>query len=130
MASAVERKHLEMYHVVWLNSDHSNQTDEFQEAKTRLQKLFNQVKIFDDLDQCEAYIRSVSNDERIIGIFKDQLGQDILHRIHGYQQIYAIYLYGLSTAKKDKMDGRTNFEKVNQIGDNEIDEYVKINVFL
>ncbi|CAF3624815.1 unnamed protein product [Rotaria sordida] len=110
-STEVHENNLETYSLVWLESA-MNEANEYIEAQKRLRKLINHLKIFDDVEQCESYMRSVPKDDRIILIISDQLGQDI---------------EGISTkvnALVDQilLDQTTRFR-------NKVDEILPINIF-
>ena len=57
----------------------------------RLRSLVNYVKFFDDVDDCVAFINTISS-ERVMFILSNAFAQSILPRIEDLQQIYKIYL--------------------------------------
>jgi hypothetical protein len=81
--------------IVWqiwlLNSINNSRSiaDNLEEARS----LINNLKIFENIIECEQFIRSLSNNDRIIFIANDQLGQQIIPQIHELQQLFAIYVY-------------------------------------
>jgi len=104
-------KNLEIYSLIWLDSA-VNQAKEYVETQNRLRQLFNQLKVFDNVEQCISFIRSIPKDDRIIFITNDQFGQEILPQIHSLQQIFVIYIY--DPDHKQNNDWTKNFEKVSQ----------------
>jgi hypothetical protein len=50
------------------------------------------LKLFDDPDDCIAFINSISN-EKIILIVSDALGDPVVSRIQDLQQLFAIYVF-------------------------------------
>ncbi|CAF0923583.1 unnamed protein product [Rotaria sordida] len=57
----------------------------------KFRALINYLKIFDDVDDCIAFINNISN-EKIIFIVSDALGDPIVSRIQDLQQLFAIYV--------------------------------------
>jgi hypothetical protein len=58
----------------------------------KLRGLVNSLKLFDDPDDCIAFINSISN-EKIILIVSDALGDPVVSRIQDLQQLFAIYVF-------------------------------------
>ncbi|CAF4570658.1 unnamed protein product [Rotaria socialis] len=104
---------LETYSLVWLEPA-VNKVKEFIEAQSRLRKLINHLQTFEDVEQCESYIKSVSKENRIIFISNDRLGQEVVPRIHLLRQIFTIYIF--KSDNKRSNDWTKNFEKVKGIG--------------
>ncbi|UJR13245.1 hypothetical protein I4U23_000267 [Adineta vaga] len=105
MTSTTEKhdNNLESYSLVWLNGTKSDYSDN----EKRLRQVINHLKIFDDIDQTETYIRSVPKEDRIILLTDDQFSHDIISRIHSLPQIFSIYIYNSETN-----DWTTEFNKV------------------
>ena len=82
---------LEDFTLIWLDAS----IDEFQNKKTqtKLHKLSDRFQPFDNSDECELFIPSVSIDERIVLIVSGRLGREIVPRIHSMKQIHSIYVY-------------------------------------
>jgi uncharacterized protein (DUF4213/DUF364 family) len=92
-ASMTQRKqNLETYFLIWLDAA-VNSSEENVDAQQQLRKSINHLTIFDDDNECEDYIRSVSKDDRIVLIVSGQLGRKIVPRIHQLRQITSIYVY-------------------------------------
>src|ERR1700722_4333463 len=83
---------LETFSLVWLDAS-VNGSKENIEAQQRLRTSINHLKTFENSDQCEKYIRSVSKDDRIVLIVSGQLGREIVPRIHKLRQVFSIYVY-------------------------------------
>jgi hypothetical protein len=79
---------LNIYTLVWLDTSINTQR--------KLQSFANRVLIFVEVDQCEQYIHSVSPSDRLILIVSDDLSQQLIPRIHQFQQIDSIYIYCLN----------------------------------
>jgi hypothetical protein len=86
------KQNLETYFLIWLDAA-VNSSEENVEAQQQLRTSINHLTTFDDDNECEEYIRSVSKHDRIILIVSGQLGQKLIPRIHQLQQIFAIYVY-------------------------------------
>ena len=55
--------------------------------------IHHYVKAFEDLTECEQFIRSVTNYDRFIFIVDELLGEQILPQIHELEQLYVFYVY-------------------------------------
>lgn len=91
-ASYQEYNNLETYSILWLDPL-VNDGKEYIDAQQRLRVSINYIRTFKSLDNCEEYIQSVPKQDRIIFIINNQLGQELIPRIHQYQQIFSIYIY-------------------------------------
>ena len=96
--------------LVWLDFA-VNKVKEYIEAQKKLRQLINYIKTFDDVDQCELYTRSVSQEDRIIFITTNKLGQEFVPQIHSLEQIFTIYIY--CPDNKQSNDWTEKFDKVN-----------------
>jgi hypothetical protein len=56
---------LETFSLVWLDTQ-VNTTEQNQRAQKKLRQIINHLKIFDDLDQCQQYILSLSSQDRLV----------------------------------------------------------------
>lgn len=54
--------------------------------------LINSMKLFDDLDDCIAFINSISN-EKVILLVSDVLSDSVVSRIQGLSQLFVIYVF-------------------------------------
>ena len=100
---------VEKFCFVWLDNDTSR-------YKTRLetQKQFeNRLQTFDDENKCEHYIRNVSTNNFIVLIVCDHLGRKLIPRIHQFQQVSTIYVYGAN--EDSKSEWTKEYSKVNEI---------------
>jgi hypothetical protein len=74
--------------------------------------LINYLKIFDDADDCIAFINTISN-EKVILIVSDALGDPVVSRIQDLQQLFAIYVL---CQTEEQADGwSTNQPKIHGI---------------
>jgi hypothetical protein len=78
--------------IVWL--DNSNDTSDANiSGQQQLRTLDPDLKLFNDDNQCETYLKSQCPHSRIILIVNGGLGQKIVPRIQDFGQIIAIYVY-------------------------------------
>ncbi|CAF3746194.1 unnamed protein product [Rotaria sp. Silwood1] len=135
---------LETYSLIWLDSAVKESKD-YIDAQQRLRKLINHLKAFDDIVQCESYIRSIPEEDRIIFIVNNRLGQEIVPRIHSLRQIFSIYIYYPNNKRNN--DWTKKFSKIKSVcaqlnalvdqilsdqtkrSRNKVDEFLTINIF-
>ncbi|CAF2357421.1 unnamed protein product [Rotaria sp. Silwood2] len=83
---------LETFSLLWLDGL-VNQTEENRQAQEELRATINQLKAFEDSNQCEQYIKAVPKEDRIVLIVSGQLGRQIVPRLHPIEQVLSIYVY-------------------------------------
>jgi hypothetical protein len=108
-SSIQQKQNLETYFLIWLDAA-VNSSKENVEAQQQLRTSINHLTTFDDDNECEEYIRSVSREDRIVLIVSGQLGQKIVPRIHQFRQISSIYVYCMD--KKKNKQWAQDFSKV------------------
>jgi hypothetical protein len=74
--------------------------------------LVNYLKIFDDADDCIAFINTISN-EKVVFIVSDALGDPVVSRIQDLQQLFAIYVLRQTQEQADGWS--TNQPKIHGI---------------
>ncbi len=86
--------------------------------------LVNYIKLFDDVDDCIAFINSILN-EKVIFIVTDTLGDPVVSRIQDLQQLFAIYV--LCETEEQADNWSTNQPKIRGISTdmNEILDQIK-----
>jgi hypothetical protein len=118
------KQNLETYFLIWLDAA-VNSSEENVEAQQQLRTSINHLTTFDDDNECEEYIRTVSKYDRIILIISGQLGQKLVPRIHQLQQIFAIYVYCINKMQNEqwapKFTKVRKFIEKKQISDNIFD---------
>jgi hypothetical protein len=83
---------LETFSLLWLDAS-VNKTKDNRYAQEELQTIFNQLKTFENPNQCEQYIKSMSLEDRIVLIVSGQLGRELVPRIHPLEQLLSVYVY-------------------------------------
>ena len=103
MTGVREKGNVEYFTLVYLNSS------PLDEGETkRLRALVNYLKMFDDVDDCVAFINGVTN-ERILLILSAEYSSTILPRIGDLQQVLNIYLL---TSSDDSPSSPSSSSKV------------------
>lgn len=84
-----ETEQSEMFCLIWLDSS----PHEDRNTEQQLRAIINQMKKFQDLQQCQQFIEKSSGKDRLILIVSGRLGREILPRIHHIRQVISIYIY-------------------------------------
>ena len=84
-----EEKHLEIFCLVWLDSN----TNEIRDTEKKLHAIINHLEKFHDDKSCQNYLEKTCQKDRLILIVSGRLGQEILPTIHKLRQIISIYVY-------------------------------------
>ena len=86
------RDNLETFSLIWLDKK-VNETDSNRQTQKALRQIINNLKTFDDQQQCHNYITSCCAQDRMILIISGQLGQQLVPQIYQLRQISSIYVY-------------------------------------
>ncbi|UJR30022.1 hypothetical protein I4U23_017567 [Adineta vaga] len=92
LLSGSKYDNLETYSILWIDP-FVNDTKEYVDAQKRLRTAINYIRTFKTIENCEQYIQSIPEQDRIFLIINNQLGQELIPQIHQYRQIFAIYIY-------------------------------------
>jgi len=107
----MEEDNLETYSLVWLDAS-VDSSEQKLNIQRRLRSSINYLKTFNNENQCEHYLLSTSNDDRILLIISGQLGKDLVSRIHHLRQISSIYVYCIDRRKHESWS--IQYSKVNK----------------
>ena len=88
----VKGENLESFSLVWLDAQVQT-SSENQQAQKQLRSIINHLKTFDDENDCEQYISTISPQDRVVLIVSGRLGRAIVPRVHHLRQIILIYVY-------------------------------------
>ncbi|CAF4279288.1 unnamed protein product, partial [Adineta steineri] len=80
--------------LVWFDYQISH-LPEYVNLQEKLRNIINYLKIFENLDQCEQYIQSISDNDRVIIIINYESAQEIISHIHSLRQVDSIYIYNV-----------------------------------
>jgi len=86
----------EIFNLIWLDLS-SNNIHKNLDIQQQLRLIINYLKLFEEIDDCEQYIHSLSKDERIVILIHEKFALEILPQIHELRQIIAIYIYSPDT---------------------------------
>lgn len=101
---------LETFSLIWLDAE-VNATEENKQSQKQLRAIINYLKTFKDPTKCETYIKSASEQDRIILIVSGRLGRIIVPNIHNLKQLSSIYIYCRDKAANEQWS--KEFVKVN-----------------
>jgi hypothetical protein len=73
------------------------------DIQQRLRAVVNRLKFFQQIADCEQYIKSVPKEDRVVLIVNDQLSSKIIPHIQQLRQISSIYFYGLNKAHNSEL---------------------------
>lgn len=94
----MEEENLEIYSLIWLDGT-VDSSEEKLNIQRKLRSSINYLKTFNNEYECENYLLSTSNNERIILIISGQLGKHLINHIHHLTQIISIYIFCIDKNK-------------------------------
>lgn len=83
---------LEIYSLICFDSLITNH-EELCKVQQRLRTSVNYSRTFDQLDQCEDYIRSLNTNDRVILVIDDCHARQLIPRIEQLRQVSSIYIH-------------------------------------
>ncbi|CAF3724936.1 unnamed protein product [Rotaria sp. Silwood1] len=86
-----------MFHLVWL--DPGSSSTDGRHTEQQLRSIINHLAKFQDVHECEEYIKAQSSNERIVMVVSGQLWRKIVPNIHLLRQIISIYAYCMDVMK-------------------------------
>ncbi|CAF1404610.1 unnamed protein product [Adineta ricciae] len=102
-------ENLESLSLIWLDANVDNSRENI-DIQNQLRSIVNYLKTFQDVTECENYIRSMLDGDRVLLIVSGRLGQYIVPRIHKLRQILAVYVFCCN--KVNHQDWAKQFTKV------------------
>ncbi len=100
---------LETFSLLWLDAQ-INTTEDNQQVQLKLRESINHLKTFDDQQQCQQYILSLSPQDRLVLIMSGRCGRQLLPQIHQLRQVSSIYIYCMDKTANEQW--AKNFTKV------------------
>lgn len=94
-------ENLESLSLIWLDADVNNSKENI-EVQNRLRSIINYLRTYRDATECENYIRTIPEGDRVLLIVSGELGQKIVPVIHTLRQILAIYIFCLNKEKHEE----------------------------
>lgn len=88
------------FQIVWLD----NHVDDVERSdhvhrKIDLDHLIDHLKVYEELSQCQKYIDSLDNADKVFLIASGSIGEPMLPLIHQHEQIVCIYIFCIDTYK-------------------------------
>ncbi len=80
-------KNLEPFTLICLDGDHFNENDK------KLRSIIDYIYCFNDVDQCEEFIKNINQNNFIFFIVSNQYFTNIVSHIHELPQIIAVYVF-------------------------------------
>jgi hypothetical protein len=109
ISTTLHKNNLEKVWQIWLSNSTSDSRN-IANALEQVRSLISHLKTFENIIECEQFIRSLSTEDRIAFIVDDLLGEQIIPQIHDLPQVFAIYVY--STERQPNESYFKQFSKV------------------
>ena len=90
-ASQPITQNLESFACLWLDRDVET-TEDNRETLQELRQVINHLLTFDNSDECEQYIRQISQ-EKVVLIVSGSLGRQVVPHLHDLPQFSACYVF-------------------------------------
>jgi len=100
-------KCLELFHLIWLDDDNSENN---QNIEDKLRSTITQFTKFQDVTLCRQYIENISADNRLVLLLNNHLGNELLPVIHKLQQVSLICIYDVNGITNEQL--LEQFDKV------------------
>jgi hypothetical protein len=94
-------KNMESLPLIWFGAA-VDDSQENVDVKKQLRSIINYLKKSQDATECEKYIESMPDGDRVLLIVSGGLGQEIVPRIHMLRQILSIYVFCIDKEKHEK----------------------------
>jgi len=98
---------LAIFRLIWLDAS----VDENRNTEQELCSIINNLKKFQNLNECQQYIEQSTQEDRLVLIVSGEMGREIVPSIHKLQQVIAIYVY--CKDKKGHEEWIREYKKVN-----------------
>ncbi|CAF3073804.1 unnamed protein product [Rotaria sp. Silwood2] len=102
---------LESFTCLWLDQN-VDLTQDNRDTQQELRKIINHLQTFDNSDECEEYIRKITQ-EKIVLIVSGALGRQVVPRLHDFPQFSACYVF--CQDKKANEQWANKYPKVNGV---------------
>lgn len=98
--------------LIWLDGS-ADVSSENRATQTQFRAIVHHFKTFTNVSDCEKFIRSKSNFDRVYLISSGIFGQDLIPRLTALRQLCFAYVYCRDKQRNEKWS--KNFAKVNSI---------------
>ncbi|CAF1397094.1 unnamed protein product [Rotaria sordida] len=86
------RRVLQSFLLVWLDANFDESNDHYNKSIQDLQHIVATITTFTDVDQCVDFLSDIE-DEKVLMIVSDALGQHIVPEIQALPQLHSIYVF-------------------------------------
>ncbi|CAF4226862.1 unnamed protein product, partial [Rotaria sordida] len=86
------RRVLQSFLLVWLDANFDESKDHYNKSIQDLQQILATITTFTDVDQCVDFLSDIE-DEKVLMIVSDALGQHIVPEIQALPQLHSIYVF-------------------------------------
>jgi hypothetical protein len=93
-------KCLELFHLIWLDDDNSENN---QNIEAKLRSTITQFTKFQDVTPCRQYIENISADNRLVLLLSNHLSNELLPVIHKLQQVSLICIYDVNGITNEQL---------------------------
>jgi len=124
---------LNTFCLIWLDAN----SNEGRNTEQKLRSIINQLKKFQNLHECQDFLKETSSKDRLIFIVSGRLGREILSEIHHLRQMISIYIYCMDKQANELWSSK--YSKVKHVVTNhhdfisriekKIEEPLSINIF-
>ena len=94
----------EIFSLIWL--DPNVNVKGTQDTEQKLRSIINHLKKFEDVKQCEQYIKQRSKTDRLVLIVHGRLANEIISSIYKLRQVISIYVYSMDKKTNEQWDSR------------------------
>lgn len=108
---------LETFVLVWLDANQQ----ESRNTEQKLRSIINHFKKSTDVKECQKYLESLSQKDRVVMIVSGRLGKEIVPNVHKLRQVISIYVYCMD--KRSNKEWADAFSKTRAVV-TELDELV------
>ncbi|CAF3786097.1 unnamed protein product [Rotaria socialis] len=112
--SFTQSENLETFGLIWLDANPNNM-EKSRNTERQMRDIINHFRKFEDLDKCKEYIEQASKEDRLVLIVSDELGRELVPRIHRLQQVSSIYVYGMNSTVNGRWTSQFTKIKVSTV---------------
>jgi hypothetical protein len=86
-------ENIETFSLLWLDAEIRYNDEGLRARKQQLRAIINHLRTFKDENFYEQYIRHASTNDRLLLVITDQVGREVVPRVHHLQQVLSIYIH-------------------------------------
>jgi len=81
-----------VYILVWLEDNDNNANEKAIEMQEQLKQTINQIKVFNDPDECVDFLTDLTN-QKVIFVISTKLRRIVVPAVHDFPQLKSVYIY-------------------------------------